>query len=80
MSETISVYLPDLGDSVDEALLVEWSVAVGDLITSGQTVAIIETDKVTLDLPAERDGRVTSLQVAAGSILEPGALLYQLAA
>lgn len=68
--------LPGLGDAV-EAELVSWEVAVGDLFESGQTVALVESDKATLEVPAPAAGRVLALKVSVGDEVGEGCFLME---
>ncbi|WP_234336471.1 biotin/lipoyl-containing protein [Streptomyces sp. NRRL S-920] len=72
--------VPGFGHSLDEALLVEWVVGVGDRVRRGDVVAVVETDKASTEILAERDGRVVEHSATAGTILTSGEVLYRLAA
>ncbi len=67
--------LPDIGEGIHEAELVEWLVAVGDRIAEGDDVAVINTDKVTVELPAPCAGLVLALHGAAGEVIDVGSVL-----
>jgi len=58
-----TIKLPKLGEMVDEMILVEWLVAVGDRVEEGQLLANIETDKVTVGMPAPLAGVIVELLV-----------------
>jgi biotin carboxyl carrier protein len=51
-----TVKLPGLGDSITEGTIVEWTAKVGQAVKEGDVVAMVETDKVTVDIKAEIDG------------------------
>lgn len=72
--------VPGFGHGLGEALLVEWVAAVGDHVERGDVVAVMETDKASTEILAERDGRIAALSAAVGTILKSGDMLYQLAA
>lgn len=72
--------VPGFGHGLGEALLIEWVAAVGDLVERGDVIALVETDKASMEIVAERDGRVTAHSAAVGTILKSGEVLYQLAA
>jgi pyruvate dehydrogenase E2 component (dihydrolipoamide acetyltransferase) len=65
--------MPKLGLTMTEATLVEWKVAVGERVTAGHTLFIIETDKATEDVQARSTGVIHSLAIAAGSTVKVGA-------
>jgi pyruvate/2-oxoglutarate dehydrogenase complex dihydrolipoamide acyltransferase (E2) component len=78
--EHIDLRVPGFGHGLGEALLVEWVAAVGDHVERGDVVAVMETDKASTEIVAERGGRVAALSATVGTILKSGDVLYQLAA
>lgn len=64
--------LPDLGEGLTEAEIVEWRVAVGDIVTVDQTVVEVETAKAVVDVPCPYAGRVIALHGAAGEVRPVG--------
>jgi len=64
--------LPDVGEGVAEGELLEWLVAPGDVVTEGQVVARVETDKATVDVPSPVDGRVRERHAQPGDIVPVG--------
>ncbi len=72
--------VPSFGHGLGEALLVEWVVDVGDRVERGDAVAVVETDKASTEIVAERGGTVAARTAAVGAILTSGEVLYQLAA
>ncbi|WP_091344607.1 dihydrolipoamide acetyltransferase family protein [Micromonospora rhizosphaerae] len=71
--------LPDLGEGLSEAEIVEWRVAVGDIVTVDQTVVEVETAKAVVDVPCPYAGRVVALHGAAGEIRPVGQPLITIA-
>ncbi|UUU37379.1 2-oxo acid dehydrogenase subunit E2 [Streptomyces sp. CA-210063] len=71
--------LPDLGEGLAEAEVLEWMVAVGDHVTVDQTVAEVETAKSVVTLPSPFAGTVTALHCRAGETIEVGAPLLSVA-
>jgi pyruvate/2-oxoglutarate dehydrogenase complex dihydrolipoamide acyltransferase (E2) component len=67
--------LPDVGEGIHEGVLLSWMVRVGDEVEEGAPVAEVETDKVTVDLPAPAAGRVTELRVEEGAVVRVGEVL-----
>jgi 2-oxoisovalerate dehydrogenase E2 component (dihydrolipoyl transacylase) len=57
--------LPDVGEGVAEAELVEWHVKVGDLVRADAPLAAVMTDKATVEIPAPADGEILWLSEAA---------------
>ena len=64
--------LPDLGEDIEEADVLQIYVAVGDLIALEQPLVEIETEKATLDLPSSVAGTVTEIHVRVGDTIRPG--------
>ncbi|WP_439593199.1 dihydrolipoamide acetyltransferase family protein [Microbacterium sp.] len=73
--------LPDLGEGLPEAELVQWLVAEGDTVTLNQTIAEVETAKAVVELPSPHAGVIRTLHAAAGDVVEVGSVLisYELA-
>ncbi|MFJ4224444.1 dihydrolipoamide acetyltransferase family protein [Microbacterium sp. NPDC089695] len=65
--------LPDLGEGLTEAGLVQWLVAVGDTIATDQPIAEVETAKSIVELPSPYAGVVTALHGAPGDTIDVGA-------
>ncbi|WP_086801201.1 dihydrolipoamide acetyltransferase family protein [Streptomyces caniscabiei] len=64
--------LPDLGEGLTEAEIVEWKVAVGDTVTVDQVVVEVETAKAAVEVPVPFAGTVLRLHAEAGSALPVG--------
>ena len=54
---TFDFTLPDVGEGIAEAEIIEWSVVVGDSVTIDQVVAVIETDKSQIEMPVPVAGK-----------------------
>ncbi|MDQ0612917.1 2-oxoisovalerate dehydrogenase E2 component (dihydrolipoyl transacylase) [Microbacterium sp. W4I4] len=67
--------LPDLGEGLTEAEVVQWMVEPGDTVTLNQTLAEVETAKAVVELPSPYAGTVTSLHAGAGDTVLVGAPL-----
>ncbi|MBL6970601.1 MAG: dihydrolipoamide succinyltransferase, partial [Desulfobacterales bacterium] len=52
----IEIKIPHVGESIQEAVLVEWYKQDGDRVQKDEPLFVIETDKVTLEIVAEADG------------------------
>ena len=77
MSEYV-VKLPDVGEGIAEAEIVEWHVNVGDTITEDQVMVEVMTDKATVELPSPVAGVVTSVGAAVGEVLQVGSPLIRI--
>ncbi|MEZ3160147.1 dihydrolipoamide acetyltransferase family protein [Microbacterium sp. BWT-B31] len=67
--------LPDLGEGLPEAELVQWLVGVGDTVTLNQTIAEVETAKAVVELPSPYAGTIHALHAAAGDVVAVGSPL-----
>jgi len=63
--------VPSPGESISEVQIATWLVKDGDYVTTGQTIAEVDSDKATLELPAEASGTIT-LKAAAGDTVAVG--------
>lgn len=71
--------LPDLGEGLSEAEIVEWRVAEGDEVTADQPLLAVETDKAVVDVPSPQTGRVRKLYGEAGDVVHVGDPLVEFA-
>jgi 2-oxoisovalerate dehydrogenase E2 component (dihydrolipoyl transacylase) len=72
------VKLPDVGEGVAEAEVVEWHVAVGQSVLEDQILAAVMTDKATVEIPSPVAGTVVALGAEVGGVLAVGAELVRL--
>jgi len=74
------IRVPTLGESVSEATVGTWFKKVGDAIKADEPILELETDKVTIEVPAPASGTLSEIVVQAGETVGLGALLGQIAA
>ncbi len=79
MSTLRALTMPKWGIEMVEGTVSDWSVAEGDRISKGQSVALVETGKIANDLEAEFDATVARVIAQRGETLPVGALLAVLA-
>ena len=72
------VILPDLGEGIDGAEVSEVSVSVGDIVESNDTILVLESDKASMEIPADVNGSITGILVSAGDELKPGHILMKI--
>jgi pyruvate dehydrogenase E2 component (dihydrolipoamide acetyltransferase) len=70
--------LPDIGEGISEALLIDWSVKAGDRIEEGDEVATISTDKVDVELPSPRSGLIAELCWKPGDTIQVGSVFLRI--
>jgi len=73
------IRVPTLGESVSEATVGTWFKKVGDAIKADEPLCELETDKVTIEVPAPASGVLSEITAAAGETVAPGGLLGQIA-
>lgn len=67
---SIEIKAPMLPESVSDATVLKWAVEEGGTIERGKTLVELETDKVVLEVPAPRDGVLTKILQAVGSVVK----------
>jgi len=72
------IKLPDVGEGVAEAELVEINVAVGDIVQEDTILASVMTDKATVEIPSPKEGKVLSIGGGIGDVLAVGSALVTL--
>ena len=70
----LEMKVPSPGESISEVEIAEWLVKDGDYVEKDQTIAEVDSDKATLDLPAEQSGVIT-LKANEGDAVEVGAVV-----
>jgi 2-oxoisovalerate dehydrogenase E2 component (dihydrolipoyl transacylase) len=77
MAERI-IKLPDVGEGIAEAELVEWHVKVGDIVREDDLLAAVMTDKATVEIPAPTDGEVLWIGAEIGDTVAIGSAIVRL--
>jgi pyruvate/2-oxoglutarate dehydrogenase complex dihydrolipoamide acyltransferase (E2) component len=68
------ITVPDLGDFKDVAVI-EVLIAVSDTVAKDQTVAVLESDKATVEIPSSEGGVVTAVEIKVGDKVSAGSPL-----
>ena len=74
----IEITVPTLGESVADATVARWIKTTGDAVAADEPVVELETDKVTLEVPAPAAGTLGEILAAEGATVEVGASLAML--
>lgn len=61
------ILMPALSPTMEEGVLAKWHVKVGDVVSAGDVIAEIETDKATMEVEAVDEGEITDILVAEGT-------------
>ena len=72
---SIEIRVPTLGESVTEATVGQWFKKPGDAIKADEPLVELETDKVTVEVPAPASGKLASISVEPGQTVEVGAVI-----
>ncbi|MGE9350860.1 biotin/lipoyl-containing protein, partial [Isoptericola variabilis] len=70
--------LPDVGEGLTEAEIVEWRVAVGDTVAVNQVIVEIESAKSLVELPSPWAGTVTALLAEEGTTVDVGTAIIEI--
>jgi 2-oxoglutarate dehydrogenase E2 component (dihydrolipoamide succinyltransferase) len=76
---SIEIKVPAMGESVTEATVGRWFKKEGDAVKRDEPVLELETDKVTVEVPAPADGALESISVQEGATVQVGAILGAIA-
>ena len=76
---TQTFHLPDVGEGLTEAEIVQWHVAAGDDVAVNDVLVEIETAKSLVELPSPFSGTVGELLVGEGATVEVGAAIITIA-
>lgn len=75
---TVEIKVPDLPESVADAVLVDWHVKVGDFVKAGDNLVDLETDKVVLELPAPVSGKIVAIDQPDGQTVVSGMIVAKI--
>src|SRR4051794_7039190 len=74
----MNVLMPQLGETVAEGTISKWFVKAGDAVKPGDNLFEIETDKVSMEVPAIAAGTLAAIHVQAGEVAPVGAVVAQI--
>lgn len=79
-SEIFTIRMPDVGEGIAEAELVEWHIKLGDMVREDEVIAAVMTDKATVEIPSVATGKVIWLGGKIGDLISVGAELVKISA
>ncbi|MEL6582424.1 MAG: 2-oxoglutarate dehydrogenase complex dihydrolipoyllysine-residue succinyltransferase [Pseudomonadota bacterium] len=79
-AESVDVMVPALGESVTEATVSTWFKKVGDAVAADEMLCELETDKVSVEVPAPAAGTITEILAAEGETVNAGGKLAVMSA
>ena len=77
-ADTVTVTLPEMGESVTEGIVVEWRKRAGDRVAAGEVIAEVSTDKVDVEVTAPAAGTLSRIAIEAGQTAGVGAVLAEI--
>lgn len=69
---------PDIGEGISEGKLLKWMVKVGDRIKEGESLFLVETDKVNAEIPSPGEGIIAELMAKEGDIIYVGNVIVKI--
>src|SRR5438270_13075539 len=75
----IEIKVPSLGESITEATVAKWLKRPGEAVAADEPIAELETDKVTLEVPAPASGTLSEILAEEGANVPVGAILGRIA-
>ncbi len=76
MSTDSTFLLPDVGEGLVEAEIVQWLVSEGETVVMDQPVVVVQTGKALVDIPTPYAGTITALAAPEGAVVEVGKALF----
>jgi 2-oxoglutarate dehydrogenase E2 component (dihydrolipoamide succinyltransferase) len=71
----VNLIVPNIGESITEVQIVQWLVLEGSRVVKDQKLAVMESDKATLELPSPVSGTLSTILVAGGQMAKVGAVI-----
>lgn len=71
----IDLKVPSVGESVSEVEISQWLVKEGDFVKQDENIAVLESDKATLELPAPESGTITKITKGVGEVASVGEVI-----
>src|SRR3984957_19835640 len=75
----MDVLMPQLGETVAEGKITQWFKSAGEPVKTGDNLFEIETDKVSMEVPATTAGVLSEIRVSAGAVVPVGAVVAVIA-
>src|SRR6185436_7221745 len=71
----MNILMPQLGETVAEGKIIKWFKSAGDAVKPGDNLFEIETDKVSMEVPATEAGILSEIRVPEGDVASVGAIV-----
>ncbi|MEJ0091481.1 MAG: 2-oxoglutarate dehydrogenase complex dihydrolipoyllysine-residue succinyltransferase [Limisphaerales bacterium] len=76
----IEIKIPEVGESITEVQISEWLKSEGDIVKQDEAIAVVDSEKATLDLPSPQGGKLVKILVKAGDTVAVGTVVAHLEA
>ncbi|WP_136657315.1 dihydrolipoamide acetyltransferase family protein [Nitratireductor sp. XY-223] len=73
-----TIKMPDVGEGITEAEIVEWNVSVGDTVREDDVLAAVMTDKATVEIPSPVEGKIVSIEGEVGQMTAVGSAIVSI--
>jgi pyruvate/2-oxoglutarate dehydrogenase complex dihydrolipoamide acyltransferase (E2) component len=77
-TSSVEVVMPQMGVSVAEGTIIEWTKRSGDWVERDETVCVVTTDKIDVEIPSPAAGRLSKILVEQGDTVDVGTPLAEL--
>jgi pyruvate dehydrogenase E2 component (dihydrolipoamide acetyltransferase) len=71
----VEVFMPKFGMTMEAGIITQWLVNEGDVVTEGQALATVETEKVNVDIESPTSGTVAEISYAVDAEVEVGKVI-----
>src|SRR5690554_7539689 len=68
----------DIGEGINEGVILKWLVEVGQEVKEGDSLFLVETDKVNAEIPSPVDGTVAALLAKEGDVINVGQVVVHI--
>ncbi|HVS19741.1 MAG TPA: biotin/lipoyl-containing protein, partial [Planctomycetota bacterium] len=72
---SVELKVPQVGESITEVMIGDWLKSTGDAVAADEAVVVIETDKVTVELPAPQAGTIAKMLKQKGESAAVGEVI-----
>jgi pyruvate/2-oxoglutarate dehydrogenase complex dihydrolipoamide acyltransferase (E2) component len=69
--------MPQLGNGVDSVVIEEWMIEVGEAVTAGEAIVLVETDKASMELEAPVTGTLAAVLAPDGAEVQVGDVIAE---
>jgi pyruvate/2-oxoglutarate dehydrogenase complex dihydrolipoamide acyltransferase (E2) component len=71
VAKTVDIIVPHVGEAISEVVLTKWLKQVGDPVTAGEALFLVDLDKANLEIEATDNGTLAEIRAPEGSSVMP---------